>query len=75
MLSLWLFRPIYSIERLDIKEITKDEKNYLLEKEPKIELTIIGKSKGKRQKRYYVPDCKSVNYWLKKFHSASGGGK
>lgn len=74
MLSLLLFRQIYSTERTIIKEITKAEKEYLLDKDPKIELTIIGKSKSKRQKRYYVPDCKSVNYWLKRYHS-SGGGK
>ena len=51
----------------ELKEITKDERDYLRLKAPNIAVTIIGRSKGEKQKRYYAPDCESVNYWLGRF--------
>lgn len=38
---------------------------------PNLEVTIIGKKKGKRQKEYYVPDCGSVAYYLRKMSKES----
>lgn len=39
---------------------------------PNLEVTIIGKTKNKKRKKYYVPDCGSVSYHLRRMNKERG---